>query len=348
MSRIANPLYDTTFKYLMEDEEIAEGFISAILNKKIIKLDFKTGSSLRKVHTAEQPKDKLVLYHLDFKATVADADENGNIINTQEVLIELQKGYNIPDIYRFRDYLASELSVDKIENKKMKKVIVNDEIKNIEKIDKDYDITKPVLPIINIYILGFSLVDKEFLIRKPGYYLNSEGKIIHPKDPFVYQVSLDPVIIQVPNIPSEPSNALEEIMSLFVQTFIEDESSWVVDFKKGKNIKNATLDKMEKKLIYLLADEEARKDLKAERDGRLLMDQIQHEEEKLKAIVNAQNLIIEDKDKALEDKDKVLEDKDKALEDKDKALEDKDKALEDKEKRIAEMQAFIDNIKNNK
>ena len=28
------------------------------------------------------------------------------------------------------------------------------------------------------------------------------------------------------------------------------------------------------------------------------MDQIQHEEEKLKAIVNAQNLIIEDKDKA--------------------------------------------------
>ncbi len=338
MSRIANPLYDTTFKYLMEDEEIAEGFISAILGKKITNLTFESRSSLRTIPKAEQPKDKLVLYHLDFKATISDVDKKGELTNSHEVLIELQKGYNTPDIYRFRDYLASELSVDKIENKKIEKRIINNEIKDVEKIIKEYDITKPVLPIINIYILGFSLMDKEFLIRKPGYYLNSEGEIIHPQDPFIYQVSLDPIIIQVPNIPLEPKNNLEEIMSLFIQTFIENESSWVVNYEKDSKINNPTLDRMEKKLLYLLADEEVRKDLKAERDGRLLLDQIEREEEKLKAIVNAQTLQLKDKDKALEDNNK-------ALEDKDKALEDKDKALEDKEKQISEL---MEQLKRNK
>jgi len=320
MSRIANPLYDTTFKYLMEDEEIAEGFISAILGKKITNLTFESRSSLRTIPKAEQPKDKLVLYHLDFKATISDVNENGELINSHEVLIELQKGYSTPDIYRFRDYLSSELSVEKIENKKIEKRIINNEVKDVEKIIKEYDITQPVLPIINIYILGFSLIDKEFLIRKPGYYLNAKGDIIYPKDSFVYQVSLDPIIIQVPYIPEDPSNDLEEIMSLFIQTFIENESSWVVNYEKNNEIKNPILDRMEKKLVYLLADEKVRKDLKAERDGRLLLDQIEREEEKLRLIVNAQNL----------------------------QLKDKDKALENNAIKMAEMQAVIDNINNNK
>ena len=38
---IANPIYDTAFKYLMEDTNIAMGIISRIIGQKIIQIDFK-------------------------------------------------------------------------------------------------------------------------------------------------------------------------------------------------------------------------------------------------------------------------------------------------------------------
>ncbi|MEY4926593.1 MAG: hypothetical protein RI894_1029, partial [Bacteroidota bacterium] len=36
--QIANPLYDTVFKYLLEDEPVASLFISALLGREIVEL----------------------------------------------------------------------------------------------------------------------------------------------------------------------------------------------------------------------------------------------------------------------------------------------------------------------
>jgi hypothetical protein len=39
---IANPIYDTVFKYMMSDSKVAKTFLSAIIGEKIVDLDFTT------------------------------------------------------------------------------------------------------------------------------------------------------------------------------------------------------------------------------------------------------------------------------------------------------------------
>ena len=36
---VANPIYDSVFKYLMEDERIARSLLSALLKKKVVKVE---------------------------------------------------------------------------------------------------------------------------------------------------------------------------------------------------------------------------------------------------------------------------------------------------------------------
>ena len=36
MIQIANPIYDSVFKYLMEDERIAKTLLSALLKKEVV------------------------------------------------------------------------------------------------------------------------------------------------------------------------------------------------------------------------------------------------------------------------------------------------------------------------
>jgi hypothetical protein len=37
---IANPIYDTVFKYMMSDSKVAKTLLSVIIGEKIVKLDF--------------------------------------------------------------------------------------------------------------------------------------------------------------------------------------------------------------------------------------------------------------------------------------------------------------------
>jgi hypothetical protein len=38
--KIANPIYDVVFKYLMEDERIVRTILSALLKKDVVKVDY--------------------------------------------------------------------------------------------------------------------------------------------------------------------------------------------------------------------------------------------------------------------------------------------------------------------
>ena len=41
MAKVCNPIYDTVFKYLMEDERVAKVLLGGILNKKIVAVEIK-------------------------------------------------------------------------------------------------------------------------------------------------------------------------------------------------------------------------------------------------------------------------------------------------------------------
>ncbi len=127
---IANPIYDTTFKYLMKNIKIAKGVISTILDEEIVKLDLKAQESVYK----DKQRQKLTVYHLDFVAKI-----QGREGELKDVLIELQKSKYGFDIMRFRNYLGDEYK------------------KGVEVLDDDGEPRMKALPIITIYFLGFRL-----------------------------------------------------------------------------------------------------------------------------------------------------------------------------------------------
>ena len=97
--QIANPIYDTIFKYLMEDIEIAKIILSAILNEEILTVEVKPQEMTVNVKSKGKPIVRII--KLDFKATIQCAD--GTL---KKALIEIQKAKKGSEIKRFRRYLG--------------------------------------------------------------------------------------------------------------------------------------------------------------------------------------------------------------------------------------------------
>ena len=77
---IANPIYDSVFKYIMEDERIAKTVLSALLKKEVLHV------TMRPHEYANTSRDTLSMFRIDFAATVCEEDGSQQVI-----LIELQK-----------------------------------------------------------------------------------------------------------------------------------------------------------------------------------------------------------------------------------------------------------------
>lgn len=219
---IANPIYDSVFKYLMEDIEIAKGIIAAIIDEEIVTLDLKAQESVYK------SKKSLTVYHLDFIAKLRMND--GAYKN---VLIELQKS-NLPyDIMRFRRYVGEQY----------KKV---DEI-----IKDDGTISKGPLPIITIYFLGF-YISKTLpgVIKVDRKYIDVlEGKEIQEQNDFIEQLTHDSYVIQVPALKLQMRTRLEWILSIFKQeNFIEADSHRLksYDYEPQDDLMKTILRQLEK------------------------------------------------------------------------------------------------------
>ena len=66
--RIANPIYDVVFKYLMEDKALAKLLLSTILQTEITELVFRPQERITEIGSRY-----LTVYRLDFAATVKNA-----------------------------------------------------------------------------------------------------------------------------------------------------------------------------------------------------------------------------------------------------------------------------------
>ena len=62
MISIANPIYDSVFKYLMEDERITKTILSALLKKDVVEVE------MRKHEYSNGSRDKISMFRLDFAA----------------------------------------------------------------------------------------------------------------------------------------------------------------------------------------------------------------------------------------------------------------------------------------
>lgn len=95
---IANPIYDTVFKRLMEDTECSKFIVSTLLGKPVVSIRVKS----QEVTYSEDEQQKaqavaLRLYRLDFTATILTGDNEYT-----NVLIEVQKALKLTNLSRFR------------------------------------------------------------------------------------------------------------------------------------------------------------------------------------------------------------------------------------------------------
>ena len=187
--QIANPIYDVVFKYLLEDKKVAKLFLSAILEKEIIDLEFKPQE-----YTTDIKEKSLTVYRIDFKAKIK-LNEN----ETKIVLIELQKAKLMTDIMRFRRYLGKQYANE------------DNTIKKDNKIE--------ALPIITIYFIAYTLKelkDIPIIYVKRSYIDRSTNKIIDKTSEFIESLTHDSIIIQIEAIKNKKrKNQLEKLLSIF-------------------------------------------------------------------------------------------------------------------------------------
>jgi hypothetical protein len=187
--RIANPIYDVIFKYLMENTDIAKDILSAILGENIISLELKPHELI--VHTDGEIK----LPRMDFKAVIRN--EAGTLKTT---LIELEKNKRGLEIPRFRRYLGSNY------------------FKETEILSSSGQILKVDLPITPIYFLGYELnknLDAAILKIDRTYRNAVTNAVLTAKDEFIEALSHDLYVIQIPKLTMVAQTELEQLLDVF-------------------------------------------------------------------------------------------------------------------------------------
>jgi len=328
---IANPIYDTIFKYLMKDLDIAKGFISRILDINIISLRFSDRENSRVLKEATDISERISLFHLDFIAEV-ETDEG-----SKSILIELQKTYDSLDIHRFRTYLGEEYARIHDEYVQYKKDF-REAIKEAKENDTSpnfpsRNLTK-ALPIVTIYILNFNLSLKKMILHVEPVYKdpNNKNEILNKKDDFIDKLTHNAYFIQAPSIPDVPKTSLEQILSIFNQNFLTPDSNWKIDYQKDiDRIDDELLKSMLIKLKLLVVDKKIATELESREAGRNYMEE--HDFEWVQRLAEKEALVEIEKSKRIESDDRRKEADDRRKESDDRRKEADNKAKEEESRR---------------
>ena len=193
---VLNPIFDTSFKYLMEDDKSARILLSSLLKKKVVKLEHRPQEFLDQ-YRGEQAKDFNV-YRLDYVAKIVLEDGT-----EEDVCIELQKVWLKSELMRFRRYIAGQYA-------------------DPHNLCQDGETP---MHIIAIYLLGHKLEESnEPIIYCRGNSMTDYNG--HPIPPsgrgnFIRSLTHDIIIVQIPCLAEKPRNATERLLSVFDQRNVE-------------------------------------------------------------------------------------------------------------------------------
>ena len=189
MITIANPIYDTVFKYLMEDERIARTILSALLKEDIVRVE------VRPHEYTNGQKELLSIFRIDFGATVRKPGGEEQLI-----LIELQKTWLPTETLRFRQYLGVHYQNPK----------------NIVTASAD----RHALPMIAVYLLGHTVGEIEapvIYVRHQAYDYDNHLVTHGIPNKFVDSLNHDSIIVQIPRLHGKINNRLDKVLSIFDQ-----------------------------------------------------------------------------------------------------------------------------------
>ena len=236
---VANPIYDSVFKYLMEDERIAKTILSALLKKEVIHV------TVRPHEYSNTTRDTLSMFRIDFAATVRERE--GDAIKDRIVLIELQKTWLNTETLRFRQYLGAQYS-----NKN-----------NMREADEKGF----AYPMVAVYLLGHKVGN----IKEPIVYVNHDvfdynGNIVVDghEEPFVESLTHNSIIVQIPLLHGNVNNRLEKVLSVFDQTQVEGDTQQVLKIDEDKYADDSDMLYVLHKLTAAAANSEMRQDMNVE------------------------------------------------------------------------------------
>ena len=237
MVNIANPIYDSVFKYLMEDERIARTLISALLKKEVLDVD------MRRNEYTNGSRDNISMFRIDFGARVQEDDGS-----TKLILIELQKTWLETETLRFRQYLGAQYA-------------------NPENILKDCENEGSGIPMVAVYLLGHKVGD----IEEPVLYVSHkafdyDGNRVSKgiPDPFVESLTHDSIIVQIPRLRGHVNNRLDEVLSFFDQSMKNKYNHQVLLIDENKYDGDTEMMHILHRLLTAASDTKLRQDMNVE------------------------------------------------------------------------------------
>ena len=294
MQKIANPIYDVVFKYLLENNKIAKLLISDLIGLEIEKLE------LRPQEFSTNAENRtLTVYRIDFKAEVILPNKEKLV-----VLIEIQKAKFTTDLIRFRRYLSEQYASQ-------------------QNTIKREDGNMVPLPIITIYFLGYGLENNRDIpiIRVKRQYLdNYNGDQLQGKELFIETLTHDSIIVQIPALKKNRRNDLEKALSIFEAGKVQEVSINEADYPERYK-------PVIRRLLKAIANESIRKNMDVEDE---ILEHLQAKER----FIEAQKKALEEKDKSLKEKNKSLKAKDESLKKKDESIRKKDTEFAEMIKRM--------------
>lgn len=288
--KIANPIYDVVFKYLLDDNKIAKLVISKIIGEEIETLDFQPKENLVEIERPamdnEKPKASFTVYRLDFAAKIKVSDGG-----FKQVLIEIQKAKFPTDIMRFRKYIGQHYYSDK-----------NTIIKHINGKER-----KSALPIVSIYFLGHRLdFETAPIIKVNRKYIDlATGEQLKNKEEFIESLSNDSFVIQIPELKGKRRNELERILSIFDQS--QKENDHILNINES-DFPEAYRDII-RKLQRAISDEEIQNTMDVEDEIIAELEDKERQIEDMRDSITQLGKVIKDKDKLIEELKRKLEEK---------------------------------------
>ena len=313
---IANPLYDTVFKYLMEDLDIARGLLSLILNTEIISLSVKPQEMTMEYPTSE--KTPINIYRLDFVAVFKEP--NGN---TKKALIELQKSKRSTNIMRFRRYLGENYQREDLVH------------------ENGIDVSKP-LEIITIYILGFKLdgISAAIMHGKNCFTNVVTGEQLSNEkfDQFVRLLNHESYTIQIPRLNSKTKNKVELTLDIFNQRYKTGDEH-ILNYQGLHQTR--LLNKITQRLTRAIADEKLRKQMDIEDEIEVEFQSLDTQIQKYKEALQNKDQELQGKDQVIQSQDQVIQSQDQELQNKDQVIQSQDQELQNKDQEIAELKKLL-------
>jgi len=273
--RIANPIYDVVFKYLLDDEKVARLLLSALLGKEVLELQFRPTEVQ---HEGAGPDGaQLLVLRMDFAATLRLEDGGRKL-----VLIEIQKARSAWDVQRFRRYLGSNYA-------------------SPENVYLDPDGKTQALPIVTIYFLGEGLerVDVPVLKINRHYLDVATGDEVPITDPFVEALTHDSIVVQINRLKNRRRTELERLLEVFDQGLASRSDPHLLDILE-ENFPERHREVL-RRLLRAGAEQEVRDKMDVEDDILAAFQDQARESADLRQALIEKDQVIEEKDRLIAD-----------------------------------------------